>query len=108
MSRSAESMRLEMDYARLVLDDLLELNDLTLAASEALSQLPLEVLTLTLAVRRRFARDSLDRIGASTSSAMDVLKRMSDGIGRLVELSSGRQLAVAAELAELREERDGS
>lgn len=107
MKREAEAIVLELDYLRLALDDLLALNDLTLEASTALSQLPLAVLALTFTTASESSRDSLDRISDGTSGAMDVLKKMSDAIGRLVDLSAGRQLAMRAQLDELQEEHRG-
>lgn len=98
MTRDPQSLLFELDYWSKALDDIRALNDLTLKAVESLVELPLELLHVSLTLDPATRRAHLLKSGDLARDAMTTVGEMSDAVGRLVDLATGRGIALRAEL----------
>lgn len=97
-ARDPRSILLEADYAKLILADLLELNEQVAAAARPLTTLPALALGLMLSPTVTPAdAELLARITGTSGDALRVLATMHEPIMRILELLGGRLTVLEAE-----------
>ena len=92
MTRDAESVVLEADYWKLVLESCGRLNDLISEAAERQGDICLTM--VTAALDRGRAENDIEQAVSFTFSA---LKKMQDVLVEVIELADGRVAAIRAE-----------
>ncbi len=105
MSRELESLGFEVDYWRVAIVDLLELNQRIAAAADVLAPVAVAVVELGI-VRPLLARPAAfdgacDRALEGLRDGLAELAKMQDATRRLVALTEGRLHALEAELDEM-------
>lgn len=94
MSRDVESIVHETDYWTALLDDVRELNDGMLDAARAVASIPVAILELLLAAD---PKQATERASEATHRALLAIGTIQAPIDRLLELATGRLIALRAE-----------
>jgi chemotaxis regulatin CheY-phosphate phosphatase CheZ len=95
MSRDPESVRLEADYWRLALEDIMQLNDAMPAIAQAIADASVAMVYVVLATDEV---ESSDRVRKALSEAMGAVADAQPAVMRLSELAGGRVQAIRHEL----------
>jgi hypothetical protein len=95
MSRDPESVRLEADYWRLALEDIMQLNDAMPAIARELADASIGMLSIVMATG---SLEGTERTRAAIDRAMQAVADAQPAVMRLSELAGGRVQAIRHEL----------